>query len=418
MDYDSIKELASDTGTKVTDYLAMSPKNDPFYQGTPGDHQRGRWFADLYHRAGYSVNRPPHLRRVHYWIISQEPPVLMPNGNPYQNTELCWGYLGEAAKNARYLDYISMNGIVDNKNPQPHIFAEYSEDDPGFHLYIQSPDKPFITIDGITVTNAQPYHLEVWCEKSTMNDVLLPVCQRYGANLVTFEGEVSITSVFVSLMKRIELSGWKPTRIFYISDFDPAGNSMPVAMSRKLEKAITDAAAEGNIDDFGNDIAYGARVQALALTAELVRQYHLPRTPIKVSEKRGAKFEANFGEGAVELDALEALYPGTLAKLVSRTLRDYYDEDAAESTETAIEAYKEAVRVKIAEIAAKYQPEIERIREMEQELKAMFVESGDFEIERADAFTEEYDGDWLYNSERAYEDQIEFYKRHKQPDAD
>ena len=28
----------------------------------------------------------------------------------------------------------------------------------------------------------QRYHLEIWCEKSTMNDVLVPLCQRYGIN--------------------------------------------------------------------------------------------------------------------------------------------------------------------------------------------------------------------------------------------
>ena len=44
----------------------------------------------------------------------------------------------------------------------------------------------------------QRYHIEIWAEKTTMNDVLLPLCQRYGVNLITGAGEQSLTSVCVS----------------------------------------------------------------------------------------------------------------------------------------------------------------------------------------------------------------------------
>jgi predicted nucleic acid-binding Zn-ribbon protein len=41
--------------------------------------------------------------------------------------------------------------------------------------------------------NLQPYHVEVWCEKSTMNDELLPLCERWGVNLINGVGFMSIT---------------------------------------------------------------------------------------------------------------------------------------------------------------------------------------------------------------------------------
>lgn len=203
MNYDEIKLLAKQLGRKVNDLLALAPKNDPFYTGTPATVERGEWFADVYERAGYSQFRAPHLRRVHYWTVSQELPVSMPDGKPYENTERCWEFLTEAAKAARYLELVPMNGIVDNKNPDPHVNALYSTADVGFELAIPDLEEPHIWIDGLTNANAQPYHLEIWCEKSTMNDVLMPICQNHNANLVTFEGEVSITSVCVSLMERI-----------------------------------------------------------------------------------------------------------------------------------------------------------------------------------------------------------------------
>lgn len=53
MNYDLIKELAREEGRKVTDLIALSPQNDPFYANTPTDWSLGRWFADLWRRFGY-----------------------------------------------------------------------------------------------------------------------------------------------------------------------------------------------------------------------------------------------------------------------------------------------------------------------------------------------------------------------------
>lgn len=81
-DYAYIKALAEGTGQSIKNLLALAPKNDPFYAGTPGDRLRGEWFTRQYSRAGYSRANVPHLRRVHYWIVSQENPVIMPDGLP------------------------------------------------------------------------------------------------------------------------------------------------------------------------------------------------------------------------------------------------------------------------------------------------------------------------------------------------
>jgi hypothetical protein len=87
MDYEEIKQLARSSGQRVTDLIVLAPQNDPFYSGTPNDWALAQWFAGLWNAFGYT-NRV-HIRRVHYQIISQNPPVALPNGKPYENTEEC-----------------------------------------------------------------------------------------------------------------------------------------------------------------------------------------------------------------------------------------------------------------------------------------------------------------------------------------
>ena len=145
-----------------------------------------------------------------------------------------------------------------------------------------------------------------------MNDVLIPLCKRYGANLQTGVGELSIKAT-LAMVRRLEASG-KPARILYVSDFDLAGQSMPVAVARKAEFFIRN-------EGLGIDM----RLFPVVLTAEQVRQFDLPRTPIKETERRRGSFEHQHGTGAVELDALEALYPGELDRLLSGYIEQYYD---------------------------------------------------------------------------------------------
>ena len=189
MNYEAIKLLAKDRGVRVTDLIALAPQNDPFYAGTPGDWTLAQWFADLWQRFGYGSG--VHIRRVHYQIISQSPAVDMPNGLPYENTETCWGILNQASKMARYLGLVDASSFVDRRNPDPRLFTQWLVDEPTINIdrgLWSTPAIPdFPALPDYWIANyqaAQRYHLEIWCEKSTMNDVLIPLCQQYGVNLV------------------------------------------------------------------------------------------------------------------------------------------------------------------------------------------------------------------------------------------
>ena len=50
MDYEQLKDMAREKQCRITDLIALAPQNDPFYVGTSGDWEKGRWFADLWER--------------------------------------------------------------------------------------------------------------------------------------------------------------------------------------------------------------------------------------------------------------------------------------------------------------------------------------------------------------------------------
>lgn len=448
--YDELKDMAREGGQRVTALLALAPQNDPFYTGTPATIEAANWFAELWQRFGYG--RGVHLRRVHYQIVSQGD-ATKPNGETYANTENDWGYLCNAGKYARYLGLVDPEAFVDRRNPDPHIYTYTGWDwgrAPGFEIDEPAWDLPRITaeladsvdlplplpqIEGYAYdASDQPYHVELWVEKSTMDDVLLPIGQELGVNVVTSLGFQSITSV-VSLLQRIAQRG-KPARILFISDFDPAGDSMPVGVARQLEYWLADYAD-------GADVA----LTPIVLTREQVAAYQLPRVPVKDTDRRKASFEDRYGAGAVELDALEALYPGALARIVRAAVAPYRDaalagrlaaaRTAAEAAVTrAWQAATRPYRGDLAELEAEaaallasYEgrlaalrdaleediaPLRERLEALRQDISAE-AEALEVELpERPTPETAETDERaWLFVSDRDYLAQMAIYKARK-----
>jgi hypothetical protein len=427
MNYSSIKELAKAEKCTVKDLIVLSQQNDPFYCGTDGDLAKGEWFGDLWRRFGY--NGGVHIRRVHYQIISQLSPVLMPDGTPYENTDECWIFLGDAAKAARYLGLVDASAFVDRRNPEAVDYRPPVKEAPVLVLadadgLLDSdlpcfPDLPSLFVRNFAAT--QRYHLEVWAEKSTMNDVLKPLCSSFGAVLVTGLGELSVTATLNLVQRVIERE--RPARIFYVSDFDPAGQSMPVAASRKIEFFIRTLRPDLDV-----------KVFHVVLTAEQVEQFQLPRTPIKKSERRAEVFEARFGSGAVELDALEAIHPGVLHRVMEGEMSRYFDrglgrrayqvecdihEELDELRQSVLEAHKgevaelsesyERLRDEYLKLMAWHKKEIAHLwRAITEELEASAPDIANYEIPTATE-AEEREG-VLFDSRRDYLTQVRAYK--------
>jgi hypothetical protein len=256
-------------------------------------------------------------------------------------------------------------------------------------------------------------------------------------NLVTSVGFQSITSA-IRLLERVrdvlrKVGPGVAVRVFYVSDFDPAGDGMPVAVARQLEFYAKQHAP-------GADI----KLTPIALTREQVIRHRLPRIPIKDEDLRKGRFEDRYGEGAVELDALEALRPGALARIVRRAAQPYrdtgleqrMDEAGEEARETAEEAWDdaiaeqrqqlEALEERAREIVGPYQAELEQLAqrldadlgplngELEAIRQAVLERAEDFDVDlpdRPEAEIDEVDeSDWLFDSRRDYMGQLAAYK--------
>jgi len=171
------------------------------------------------------------------------------------------------------------------------------------------------------------------------------------------------------------------------------------------------------------------------LTAEQVRSYQLPRTPIKETERRKEPFEAQHGTGAVELDALEALYPGELQLILRGYIERYYDTSLQERTYEARENLANALRAAQREVVARYHDELETVKAELEGMRADFAPRMErysqhlravWQAVSADLHTSTPDlddyprpanqeadelGDGLYNSTRDYLEQIDAYKQ-------
>jgi hypothetical protein len=354
----------------VKDFLALSSGNDPFYAGSPSGETWGKWFAEQWNEHK-SHQAAVHVRGLHYALVgmtNSDRPVYMPDGKVYENTEKCWKKLERAGKYARYNQYIDAERFEDRRAQTlyervydyPFHFINTTDPiaDEDFKLELPKfPDLPEYTLN---FRNRQRYRLEVWCEKSTQETVLRPVADKYQVTMLSAQGELSISAMLKAIARAEDYSRL-PTRILYISDFDPAGRSMPVAASRKLEFLQSIKHSHADI-----------QLYPIALTHEQCISYQLERTPIKESEKRKGKFEERYGTGATELDALEAKHPGELANLLESEILKFYDDTLSDRTEEEKDRLNDELVAIQDRIHDEYQGDA--LKEEYEQLKAEFEE--------------------------------------------
>jgi hypothetical protein len=430
LDHEGIKALAKKLGRPPKTLIALAMQNDPFYI-PPYRQKAAHWFAGIWRRFNFGAG--VHIRRIHYVLVSQRAPILNCYGKPYENTERAWLKLNSAARDARHLGIVPASAFIDRRNDDPiiHLRGSHNEariclrgEDPDVELAsVSMPDLPDLLLCLPEIP--QKYHVEIWAEKTTQNEILDPLSEQYGCNLITGSGELSMTAC-ENVVERALVSK-RPVRILYVSDFDPAGFlSMPVAVARKVEHRI-----------YRDKLDLDIQVRPVVLTAEQCRHYELPRTPIKKTERRAARFEARFGEGATELDALEALHPGELHKIIEREILRYYDADLdREIRATASEINAQIIRLEgrvndehEGEIYAltvdwdaiqeRHEAEIEEWRERAEPVWQAMREKLEAQAPDLDnvIWPEPAEGDEdpdpLFDSTRSYVEQIDRYKQHQ-----
>jgi hypothetical protein len=367
LDYPGMRALAREIQVSARDLLAMADFNDPFYTGVPYRVANARWFANLGERIDFGHRF--HIRRVHYKLVSQSPPIRKPNGENYENTDQDWDLLLRASRDARYLGLIDPEQVVDSRNPAATINAVLgpalspSIEVMNLELYEmdlpEQLDLPELLLEEFRAQ--QRYLVEIWTEKSGQNDVLRPLVKRYGVNLVSFDGECSEAGCRAAIRRAIE-SGW-PLRIIYLSDFDPGGRSMPVAAGRKIEFWLRH-----------NHPDLDVTVDPIALLPEQAEEYGLPRTPIKAGEKRATKFEERFGRGATEIDALEALHPGELKKIVEAGILRHLDPDLDQREQEIRRQINKEIGQAEDLVHHKYRSQIRAVQDEYSQLRQQMIE--------------------------------------------
>jgi hypothetical protein len=198
---------------------------------------------------------------------------------------------------------------------------------------------------------------------------------------------------------------------------------MPVAVSRKLEFFVRSEGIEADI-----------KLYPLVLTAQQVRSYRLPRTPIKESERRKESFEQRHGSGATELDALEALQPGELRRVLRRNIEAYYDTGLTNEVNRIQDRLEGDLRQVRQSVLDQHETEIEEVKDLltamqrdfeprlqdyKQRLQALWYDLNNEMQEQMPDINQyplpegkeaEEIGEPLYDSARDYIDQIDAYK--------
>ena len=354
--YHRLHQMAVELGRPVGTLLALASDNDPFFADREQRRHDAQWFAKLWRRLHLGAG--VHLRRIHYVLVSQDKPISSANGEPYVNTTECWKALAKASRDARYLGLVPIEDFVDRRNDE--VIERLGVYEQPAALSIEDPNLLPTKIARPWVPNLLPsppdfvfskpvidqrYHVELWAEKTTMNDILVDLADGYGLNVVTASGEISITACYQLVQRAKEIS--RPVRILYISDFDPAGMSIPLAAARKIEFLI-----------HKEHLDLDVQLRPVALTHEQCKRYRLPRTPIKETERRAGRFEARFGEGATELDALEALRPGVLVEEIER----YHDDDIDQRVDAAARKIDHELAALRTKIIARHRANLDAVR--------------------------------------------------------
>jgi hypothetical protein len=170
-----------------------------------------------------------------------------------------------------------------------------------------------------------PVNIEVWCEKDAMQGVIAPVVLReFGLDLYVSKGQSSASYLYEAA-ESIREDG-RPTVVYILSDFDPAG----FRIAEKIEAGLREHILEEQ------DLT----ARRIAVSYEQVLEYDLVTREVKKTDKGAAEFLARYGDVSCEL---EAMPPTTLRRLLSDHLETHMDKDRLRALKLAEEEEREGL---------------------------------------------------------------------------
>jgi hypothetical protein len=258
------------------------------------------------------------LRGIFYALVSLE---VIPN------TQNAYKLLSRALVKAREDVIIPDEWIVDETRTIVDIDDIYAppEDLIDDLLSDLTEDFPQRYKDEIPRWYKQPKYVEIWVEKKAMRGVFAAIINAGGRQVrIAPNGGWSSRSFSEEnhkrLLKKRRREG-KDVYVLYYGDYDPSG----LRMVQKLKEELT---------------GIGVHFEHVAITKEQIRQFHLehlknldPAVRAKLGRDSNANYFRSINNGElfqIEVDALDALGPDDLKRLLLDNINEYFDEEIRE----------------------------------------------------------------------------------------
>lgn len=371
--------------------MGETRETNSFLLGTFGQHVKS---LNILHAAKelYEIRsqRAFHARALHYYFVTETArgrrdirwpdmgKTFLPDWNPYKNDKKHSDKLSDALKTAVRMGYIPKNWVKNKNCPEWELGLDKWERHQSSLDTVMSSDRaPELgTFNNFRVTTGlfsyeiranedffdewaadiakryakeavtfssfefdQPFHLVVVCEKSGMDEEILPVCHRFNADYVSFKGNLQYLRITELARYIRSLPVERPIRIFYLADFDSSGVMMPGSLAPDLLWLFPN-----------RDI----KLFWTALTYEQVMEFDLPesfeRGKKKAQNTKVKNFEKKYDRGATELDALASLHPQALEDILKTALEPYYDRELEESRLEAQKSLQEDVEKAVLDV--------------------------------------------------------------------
>jgi hypothetical protein len=192
---------------------------------------------------------------------------------------------------------------------------------------------------------AQPKHISVWSEKSTVAGTLKPVLEEYEVRFQVLHGWSGATPVRDAAQKNLDRG--QDTLILYVGDYDPSGMGMSeMDLPKRLARYSMEDPSDKDLDiDEAREILGDLRmeVRRIALTLpQVIRIGHAARFPAsdKKKDSRYGWFVREYGHWCWELDSMS---PVDLRDCVERAILAELDRETWDRYVRAEEAEEKMI---------------------------------------------------------------------------
>lgn len=235
--------------------------------------------------------KPLTLRQIYYQLVGKG---WIPNNKSQYNM------LSNLLKWARINEEVSWDDIEDRIRKYHNLLGWNNKES-----FQKDELEKFLEGYRRDLLQTQDKYLEIWIEKDALASIFSRIARQYTVSVVVCRGFSSV-SFLNDFKERLSYYHNKKSIMLYFGDFDPSG----VEMLETMEVTLRDELNINNIE-----------FKRIALQKEDIFRYKLPHNPdaLKITDSRARKHIEQYGEIAVELDALR---PDILERKIHTALQE------------------------------------------------------------------------------------------------